>query len=159
HRKQQKEVQSERGLIMADGQGISVGDAVLRFLGDTTELDTAFERVGTEAESKMGRATNAIKGTTAAVDEMSTEMAVGQQGAVELGEVTTLAGTQARESMYQARGEAALLGEEFGIRLPRHVRSFIAELPGVGSALSAAFSATAVLFIIEALVKLTEKAS
>ena len=84
-------------------------------------------------------------------------MAVGQQGAVELGTVVNLAGETSRESMYQARGEAGLLGEALGIHLPRHVRSFIAELPGVGVALSAAFQATAVLFIISAVVELIEK--
>jgi len=52
-----------------------------------------------------------------------------------------------------------LLGEAVGIRLPRHVRSFLAELPGVGPALSAAFSATAVLFIAKALVELSKKLS
>lgn len=37
------------------------------------------------------------------------------------------------------------------------MRSFVAELPGVGAALSAAFAATAVLFIIEALAQGVEK--
>jgi hypothetical protein len=59
--------------------------------------------------------------------------------------------------MYQARGEAGLLGEAVGIHLPRHVRRFIAELPGVGVALSAAFQATAILFILEAFLQLIEK--
>src|SRR5207237_2097195 len=45
----------------------------------------------------------------------------------------------------------------FNINLPRHVRSFLAELPGIGPALSAAFAATAVLFLVEALVKGIEK--
>jgi hypothetical protein len=140
-------------------EGISVGDAVLSFLGDTTQLDATFDRVGAEATAKMGVATTAVQGTTVAVSELSGEMAVGQQGAVKLGTVMNLAGKESKESMYQARGEAGLLGEAFGVHLPRHVRSFVAELPGVGTALSAAFSATAVLFIIEAIVKLTEKAS
>jgi hypothetical protein len=61
--------------------------------------------------------------------------------------------------MYQARGEAALLGEEFGIHLPRHVRSFISEIPGVGEALSAAFSATAILFVAQAIIEAAEKLS
>lgn len=56
-----------------------------------------------------------------------------------------------------ARGEAALLGETFGIHLPREVRTFVAEMPGVNTALQAAFSATAVLFLIEALTQGTEK--
>ena len=52
-----------------------------------------------------------------------------------------------------------MLGEEFGIRLPRHVSNFVAELPGVGEAMSAAFSATAVLFIAQALVQASDKLS
>jgi hypothetical protein len=105
----------------------------------------------------MGAAKTAIDDTTSAVSNMGKEFAVGYSGAKELGEITTLAGTQARESMYEARGEAELLGEMVGVHLPRHVRSFISELPGVGVALSAAFQATAVLFIIEALAKVVEK--
>lgn len=136
---------------------IDVGDAVLRFLADTTQLDEAYTRVSTEGVAKMGQATASVKGVTAAVSDLSKEMAVGQQGAVKLGDVMQLNGEKAKFSMYEARGEAGLLGEAFGIHLPRHVRSFIAELPGVGTALSAAFGATAVLFIIEAVVKLIEK--
>ena len=138
---------------------IDVGDAVLHFLGDTTQLDQAFNQVATEAGAKMGVATSAVQGTTGAVKELSTEMAVGQQGAVALGEITTLAGEQTRASMYEARGEIGLLGEEFGIHLPRHVRSFVAELPGVAKALTAAFEATALLFLIQALIEGTEKLS
>ncbi|HWX94493.1 MAG TPA: hypothetical protein VNY29_17825, partial [Terriglobales bacterium] len=130
---------------MAD-QGIDVGDAVLTFLGDTTQLDTAFARV------QAGAATSAD-----AVGGLDKQFVVAASGAQELGTVTNLAGEQVRASMYEARGEVGLLGEEFGIRLPRHVRSFVAELPGVGEALTAAFSATAVLFLLQALVEGTSK--
>src|SRR5258708_27716915 len=133
---------------MADGQGIDGGDAVLTFLGDTTQLDAAFNRVANEAATKMGAAADSVGQVGDAVDEVTKSMAVGQQGAVELGEVTTLAGTKARESMYQARGEVGLLGDAFGIHLPRNGRSFVAELPGVGAALSAAFQASARRFLL-----------
>jgi hypothetical protein len=62
-----------------------------------------------------------------------------------------------RESTREAKGEIGLLGEAFGIHLPRHVRTFIAELPGVGKALSAAFAVTAVGFIIEGLSQAASK--
>jgi hypothetical protein len=75
----------------------------------------------------------------------------------EAGEEVASGMEKARSTTYEARGEAALLGEAFGIHLPRHVRSFVAELPGIGTALSAAFAATAVLFLIEALVKGVDK--
>lgn len=145
-------------------EGISIGDAVMTFFGDTTKLDQSYAdvqagAVKTEAviATTQGSAGEAFNKTAVQVDGLNEEMAVGQNGAVRLGETMTLAGTEAKESMYQARGEVQLLGEEFGVRLPRHVRSFLAELPGVGSALSAAFSITAVAFLGEALVQVSEK--
>lgn len=136
---------------------IDVGDAVLTFTADTTQLDEAYSRISTEGTAKLGLATKAVTGTTDAVKALGQEMQVGARGATVMGDVMQLNGQKAKFSMYEARGEAALLGEQFGIHLPRHVRSFIAELPGVGQALTAAFGATAVLFIIEAVVKLIEK--
>ena len=112
---------------MADGQGIDVGDAVLTFLGDTSQLDHAFVRV------QQGAATSAD-----AVGGLDKQFVVASNGAQELGTVTNLAGEKVRASMYEAKGEVRLLGEEFGIHLPRHVSSFVAELPGVGEALTAA---------------------
>jgi len=110
---------------------IEVGDAVLRFIGDSRQLDTKFDEVAPNAEK-------AFKPAADVVEE---------------------AGQRMQGSMREARGEVRLLGEEFGIRLPRHVSNFIAELPGVGQALSAAFQATAVLFIAQALVEATDKLS
>ena len=108
-----------------------IGDAVLRFLGDSQQLDTKFDEVGPNAEKAFG-------GAAAEVEKGTERM---------------------KFSMHEARGEARLLGEEFGIRLPRHVSNFVAELPGVGEAMSAAFSATAVIFIAQALVQATDKLS
>ena len=110
---------------------VEVGDAVLRFIGDSTQLDTKFDEVKPNAEK-------AFDGAAEAVEEGTGRM---------------------KNSMGEARGEAALLGEAFGVHLPRHVRSFIAELPGVGQALSAAFSATAILFVASALIDLSKKLS
>lgn len=108
-----------------------IGDAVLRFIGDSSQLDTKFDEVEPNAEKAFGKAADAVEEGTGRM----------------------------KSSMGEARGEAALLGEAFGIHLPRHVRSFIAELPGVGKALSAAFSATAILFVANALVELSKKLS
>jgi hypothetical protein len=110
---------------------IEVGDAVLRFLGDSTDLNTKFAEVGPNAQK-------AFEPAAEAAEE---------------------AGERMKVSMHEARGEVALLGEEFGIRLPRHVRSFVAELPGVGEALQAAFSATAILFVAQAVAQAAEKLS
>jgi len=110
---------------------IEVGDAVLRFIGDSTQLDTKFDEVGPNA-------TKAFEPAAEAAEE---------------------AGERIKFSMHEARGEVRLLGEEFGIHMPRHVSNFVATLPGVGEAMSAAFSATAVLFIAQALVQATDKLS
>lgn len=64
---------------------------------------------------------------------------------------------KANFSMREAKGSAALLGEEIGVHINRHVAGFIATLPGVGEAMSAAFSAVAIIAIIELIAKATEK--
>jgi hypothetical protein len=132
------------------GQGIDIGDAVLTFLGDSTQLDQAFDSVGAKAKAGLQPATDALDDVQ---DGFKGAGKAGEEAADEIED----AGKRSAASMREAKGEAALLGEEFGIRLPRHVRNFVAELPGVGSALSAAFSATAVLFLVEALVSASEK--
>ena len=145
---------------MADtGQGIDVGDAVLTFLGDTTQLDLAFDRVATQAEVKMAAAAGSVSQIGDAADDAGTKLGVAGQSAGVAGEKIAEGMGLSRRATMEARGEAMLLGEAFGIHLPRHVSRFVAELPGIGTALSAAFSATAVLFLIEALVKGSEKLS
>src|ERR1700722_12663958 len=109
---------------------IEVGDAVYRFLGDAQNIDRAFQHID-----------DGVKSLPPVPDEVP--------------ESIKLTGEQLRE----ARGEARLLGEEFGIRLPRHVSNFLATLPGVGEAMSAAFSATAILFVAQALVQASDKLS
>jgi len=63
--------------------------------------------------------------------------------------------------MKQGTGEAkatlALLGEEIGVSIPRHIRGLIASVPGVGAALNAAFTSVAVIALIEVIVKIVEK--
>jgi hypothetical protein len=61
-----------------------------------------------------------------------------------------------KEQMNEAKGSMMLLGEEIGVHIPRHVQTFIAQLPGVSKALSAAFSSIAVLAIIEVIIKIVE---
>jgi hypothetical protein len=50
-----------------------------------------------------------------------------------------------REEVERARGAVDLLGQRFGIHLPRELKKFIAETKGVGAALSAAFNASVIL--------------
>ena len=67
------------------------------------------------------------------------------------------AGKKTRAEMTEAKASIGLLGEEFGVHLPRHVRSFVAQLPGVAAAMSAAFSGAAILAIGMALYETGKK--
>jgi hypothetical protein len=130
--------------------GINIGDAVVNFVGDMTQLDQGVDRLTDRIESGMTRA-------SANVGQLDDALETAGETAVGAGEEIDGAMGRSSGSIREAKGEAMLLGEAFGVHLPRHVNSFIATLPGVGEALESAFAATAVLFIIEAIVKLTEK--
>jgi lambda family phage tail tape measure protein len=58
--------------------------------------------------------------------------------------------------LHEAKGSVALLGEMIGIHLPRHVRSFLAELPGISTVMANAFAAVAVIALADALYKAYE---
>lgn len=62
-------------------------------------------------------------------------------------------GAEATES----RAALALMGEEMGVHIPRHIRGFIAALPGVGQALNSAFNAVAVVAVIGVIVEAIRK--
>ncbi len=136
---------------------LNIGDAVLRFFGDTSQLDQAFARIPGQAEAAMGAAAGSTTVLGEALGGVNFELDATASNVPYCGEVIKEAMGESSRVTREAKGEAGLLGEAFGIHLPRHVRSFIAELPGVGTALSAAFAATAVLFIIEAIAQGVEK--
>lgn len=159
---------------------IDVGDAVLNFIGDTTQLDASFAQVGATAEAKLAPAARTLavlneelvaNGQTALTayeaqrqfgDEValtSVQLIEAQREARGFGTEAQIAAEEAGFSMREAKGEIALLGEEIGIKVPRHVRGFLAELPGVGAALNAAFSATAILILVQVLVEGAQKLS
>jgi hypothetical protein len=130
--------------------GIQVGDAVIEFLGNTQQLDGSIDGLNAKIESGMSRASQSVGQLDDALDNAG-------ETATEAGGVIDEAVEKSTVNIREARGEAMLLGEAFGVHLPRHVTSFVATLPGVGEALESAFAATAVIFIAEAIVKLTEK--
>lgn len=140
-------------------QGIQVGDAVLNFFANTESLDQGFAKVDSTpahlkpAEEELVKMADDWTFMGQSARTAGTE---GMEASLELEEGTK----KAAFSMREAKGEMALLGEETGVKLPRHIRSFVAELPGVGKAMEAAFSATAALILIQVLVegakKLTE---
>ena len=57
----------------------------------------------------------------------------------------------------EATHSLALMGEEVGIHIPRHIRTFIAQMPGVGKAMSAAFNAVAIIAVIGVLYEAGKK--
>ncbi len=130
--------------------GINIGDAVISFLGDTQQLDQSIDGLNARVEAGMAKSSAATEQFGESLDS------TGIAGA-EAGEAVSEGMQKATYSVREAQGATMLLGEQFGVHLPRHVSRFIATLPGVGEAMSAAFSAVAVIFVLEAVVKLTEK--
>jgi hypothetical protein len=65
--------------------------------------------------------------------------------------------SETKTQMREASGSIELIGEQMGIVLPRHLRTFIAKLPGVGEAMSAAFNAVAVFALIGIVVEAGKK--
>ena len=136
---------------------LSVGDAVLDFHANTMELDQAFARIPEQADKAMSAAADSVDQLGDSLKGVSFELDATASNAAYAGGEIKDSMEKAGYSIHEAQGEAMLLGEAFGIHLPRHVSRFLAELPGIGAALSTAFAATAVLFLVEAVVKGGEK--
>lgn len=64
---------------------------------------------------------------------------------------------ETRNQAREANGALATVGEQIGISLPRHVRAFVAQLPGVATAMNAAFDAVMVLALIHIIFEAGEK--
>jgi hypothetical protein len=62
-----------------------------------------------------------------------------------------------RQSMQESQGAVRLLGEEVGIRMPRELSRFVAGLPAVSAAMSAAFNAIAIIGLISIVVEAGKK--
>jgi hypothetical protein len=112
--------------------------------------------------------TNGLKQATSGVQNAASQMAGSftavTSSAAEAGVAAQQAGSQiaagmqkADFSMREAKASMALMGEEIGVRIPRHIRGFVAELPGVGAAMNVAFSGFAIIGIIEVLVEAGKK--
>src|SRR5579884_380988 len=96
---------------------------------------------------KLGDEQGMIDRVTAAYNKMIE--AARQSGGSEIKQL----GAEARES----KASLALMGEEIGVHIPRHIRGFISSMPGVGAALSAAFSGIAVVALIGVIVEAIKK--
>jgi hypothetical protein len=60
------------------------------------------------------------------------------------------------EAADEAKGAFALAGEEIGIKMNRHVRAFMADLPLIGPLMSSAFNAFAIFAVVELLSEVPE---
>jgi hypothetical protein len=80
-----------------------------------------------------------------------------KEGTSEASRNTKQMASEMSGNTHEARGALMLLGEEIGVHIPRHLQGFITKIPGVGTALNAAFSSVAILALIEVIVKITEK--
>ena len=96
---------------------------------------------------KLGDEQGMVDRVTAAYNKMIE--AAGKSGGSEIKQL----GAEARES----KASLALMGEEIGVHIPRHIRGFISSMPGVGAALSAAFSGIAVVALIGVIVEAIKK--
>jgi hypothetical protein len=77
--------------------------------------------------------------------EFSARTAKVVTGMEEAKRATRQAAREMKADINEAKASIALLGEEVGVKLPRHLRSFVAELPGVASAMAAAFNGAAII--------------
>lgn len=138
---------------------LDVGDAVLTFTGDMTQLDLAFAKVNATVPTALDPAKESATDLSNTLSGLGTYFGQAGEAGVEAGAQMEQGLHRGAAAAREAKAEMALLGEETGVRIPRHLRAFVAELPGVGEALTAAFSATAVLMLIQILVEGVEKLS
>lgn len=138
---------------------ISAGDVTLTFLGDTTQLQQAFDRVSQQAKTTADTTKQGFSGFNDVVDQQYEAWDGLSPRIRQAGDQLSDTLDTGKVNIREAQGEVMLLGDLFGIHLPRHVSRFIATLPLVGAAMESAFAATAVIFIVEALIKGIEKIS
>jgi len=75
----------------------------------------------------------------------------------EVRQATKRMATQMKEHSLEARHGLHLVTEELGIHMPRVLQGFVAKLPGVTTAMSAAFNAVAIFALIAVVVEVTKK--
>ena len=85
------------------------------------------------------------------------ELDVAQAAIRKTGKEMKEAMAETRASVTEAKASIALLGEEIGVHLDRHLRGFVAKLPGVAPLMSAAFSAVAIVGVGVAIVEAGKK--
>jgi hypothetical protein len=110
---------------------------------------TGAERLTAERDriiKKLGDEQGMIERVTAAYAKMIKAESDGAGGAGQMG-----------YAAHEAKASLALMGEEIGVTIPRHIRGFITMLPGVGQALDSAFKAVAVIALVAVIYEVIKK--
>lgn len=102
----------------------------------------------------VGTLTVDLKANTA---EFSGDLGKAAQSAEEFGQRAAAAGDATDFSMRNARGSLMLMGDELGVRLPREIRTMIAEIPGIGLALEAVLPIMGAVFAVALIEKFIAK--
>lgn len=90
-------------------------------------------------------------------DQYSAVLSTAQARVREFGGISGAAGEQMTRSFHEAKGAAALLGEEVGVKLNRHLRGILATSEVLGPLLEAAFPIVAAIGFIEVAKGIYEK--
>lgn len=160
---------------------LDIGDAVLSFVGDSSSLDASLASIAGKTQAALdpaavsasnlaqtmvntGQAGNSLADAIKLLppplqqsDQAMQDMAFSLRNVAPAADEATEATGRSMTGFQQARGEVMLFSEATGIHLPRAVTSFIAGLGPVQGVLQAAFAGTAVLFLLDVLVKAAEK--
>jgi hypothetical protein len=136
---------------------LNVGDAVLTFLGDTTQLDQVFARLPADAEASMGKAADSVSKVGDAVKGVSFELDATSSNVPFCGEVIKDTFDKAGGSVREARGAFMLLEHMFGVSMPRELNTLAASIPMLTSAFSEMLPLIGVLAAIAVITTLVEK--
>lgn len=137
---------------MADENVLRIGAAV-----DLGQLQAGTGEAASMVRGMVGQMQEAfapLKGSIDALTAQLTTMGTAGEGA---GVQISHGMKKAEFSMHEAKAAGKLLGEEIGVKMNRHILGFIASLPGVGAAMSAAFNVLAVIGVIELIAHVIEK--
>lgn len=160
---------------------IDIGDAILNFVINSAEGMAQLDAIGVQVPAKLAPAETSLGGLGEAAKKVGTE---GQNAGNSLADAFRLvppavqpsdaalqnmafslrnlpvaaAGIEQVTTSLRGQTEQLKVTEEaLGIKLPRGVNRFLAELGLVGPVMEVAFAASAVFIIVEALVKFAEK--
>jgi hypothetical protein len=140
---------------------LNVGDAVMSFLGDTTNLDQAFARIVDGADKAMGAASDSIGGFTDALNNSRSDVDAWNETVMnamhDAGDGAQEAGEKISGSMHEARGSLKLIEESLGIHIPREMNTLIAGIPGLSSAFAAMLPVVGIVAAVDIIGRLIQR--